>query len=155
MDVKCSDSLRKIEISWPWHEICVLTPLFMQQEHSLSWIGPWNGFVFLFIECHVSSKRNNWNFPLTELTEQFLEPVFVFLEAELYSQGIRSKGNVISDGHKFVVWTWVGGGIATVSSLSQRVVPFDSLGVYSAKHVSGKGWKAGCLPWHSLGPEGN
>lgn len=57
--------------------------------------------------------------------------------------------NVESICQKLVVGTWVGGGIATASSLSQRVVPVDSLGVCRAEHVSGKGCDPVCLPWHS------
>lgn len=67
----------------------------------------------------------------------------------VFLRGKEQGKNVESNCEKLVIGTWVGGETATPSSLSQRVAPVDSPGVYRAEHVSGKGCDPGCLPWHS------
>lgn len=78
--------------------------------------------------------------------------MFDFLDAELHSWGIRSKGkNAISKSQEW----WYG--LEYVEEQHTIVfVPIDSVEIYMAEHVSRKSRNAGFLPWHSsLGTEGN
>lgn len=101
----------------------VLTSLFRQHEVRLlfEWDQELNLLCSLVHQIPgVIQKKNDWSFPLIELTEQILQPVFDFLGAELHSWEMRSKGkSIISKSQKLVAWTWVHERTATPSSLSQ------------------------------------
>lgn len=144
-----SVSLRNFEISWPQHEIRVLTSFFRQ--HAVAALSELDQALKLFCFLVHQILYVNQEKQL-ELSSGWIS--WTALRACVWLSGgwtvfLRDKEqgkNVESNCQKLVVGTWVGGGIETSLSLSQRVVPVDSLGVYRAEHVSGKGCDPGCLP---------
>lgn len=144
--------LRNFEISGPQHEICALTSFFRQHAgRALSELDQALKLFYFLVHriLYVIQEKG------LELSSGWIS--WTAFGACVWLSGgwivfLRDKEqgkNVESDCQKLLVGTWVGGGIATASSLSQRVVPVYSLGVYRAEHVSGKGCNPSSSPWHS------